>query len=374
MQQYLLTLFTDAQTVGNSQWLVNFVRIWNNQVEDLNSGNSVSEFSLSNEEGHTPPVFIEFPDRIDWNQLGNGVQTVDDLRIKVHVLIALVGSQDETMEQNLDALAIAQTIFTQFDEWMPETMTIGGVEQNIPVGVMNRVGEIQDKNHPQVYHFIQEYSTTWVDTSRKRPIGGRLSGAIELQIPIFLGTQEQNESSTATYYAADLVVKTNNTEAGRITSEGISSWKIPQASYGNTVTVTFTSTTEAKAVQFPVMIDTIGFYSVGDSLFYARYDGWYELIFTAPCDMSAGSGGSVDTWLNVNGSIVANSRHTIIVNSTLQQEFINAHKFYLSAGQYFKISSRADDTRCRFVYSAAAASPTRPARPSAEFIVTKISK
>ena len=201
MQSYLLSLFTTAQSVGQSQWLVNFIRVWNDQVEDLNDGNSVSEFALSDELGHTPPVFIEFPDTIDWMQLGNGVQAIDDLRIKIHVLVQLIDSQDETMEQNLDALAIAQTIYEQFDEWMPDNMTIGGVEQPIPVGVMNRIGDIQDKNHPAVYHFIQEYSTTWVDSSRSRPIGGRLSGAIELQVPIIIGSQEQNEQSTAIYYS-----------------------------------------------------------------------------------------------------------------------------------------------------------------------------
>lgn len=201
MQQYLLTLFTDAQTVGQSQWLVNFIRVWNDQDRDLDEGKSVSEFALSNEEGHTPPVFIEFPDRIDWMQLGNGVQAVDDLRIRVHVLVALVDSQDETMEQNLDALAIAQRIYEQFDEWMPGNMTIGGVNQPIPVGVMNRIGDVQDKNHPQVYHFIQEYSTTWVDNSRQRPIGGKLSGKIDLQTVIYTGTLEQNNQSTSIYYS-----------------------------------------------------------------------------------------------------------------------------------------------------------------------------
>ena len=200
MQQYLLALFTEAQVVGQSQWLVNFIRVWNNQYEDMIKGDSVSEFALSNEEGHTPPVFIEFPDVIDWMQLGNGVQAVDDLRIKAHVFVQLLDSQDETMEQNLDALAIAQTIFEQFGEWMPGNMTIGGVDQPIPVGVMNRIGDIQDKNHPAAYHFIQEYSTTWTDSSRARPINGKLSGAIELQIPIFIGTPEQNNQSTSIYY------------------------------------------------------------------------------------------------------------------------------------------------------------------------------
>lgn len=199
MQSYLLSLFTDAQVVGQSQWLVNFIRVWNDQDKDLNDGNSVSEFAMSNEAGHTPPIFIEFPDTIDWMQLGNGVQAVDDLRIKIHVLVHLIDSQDETMEQNLDALAIAQRVYEQFDEWMPANMTIGGTSVPIPVGVMNRIGDIQDKNHPGVYHFIQEYSTTWVDSSRVRPINGKLSGAIELQVPIIIGSQQQNNQSIAIY-------------------------------------------------------------------------------------------------------------------------------------------------------------------------------
>lgn len=203
MQQYLLSLFTAAQVVGTSQWLVNYIRVWNDQDKDLNDGNSVSEFALSDEAGHTPAVFIEFPDEISWMQLGNGVQAVDDLRIKLHILVQHLNPQVETdtsMEQNLDALAIAQRVYEQFDEWMPANMTIGGQSVPIPVGVMNRIGDIQDKNHPAVYHFIQEYSTTWTDSSRQRPIGGKLSGAIELQVPIFIGTPEQHNQSTSIYY------------------------------------------------------------------------------------------------------------------------------------------------------------------------------
>ena len=181
ISQYLLTLFTGQTTNSGKSWLVNYIRIWNNQDQDLLDGKDNPEFVLKNDSGYTPPLFIEFPDNIVWSQLGNGNQIAEDLRIKIHILHEFYDAGDGTMEQNLDALDIAQQIFDSFDEWMPDTMVINNISYHIPVGVMDRIGDYQDKKHPMVYHFVQEYKTTWVDSDRNRPIAGSIAGNIGFQ-------------------------------------------------------------------------------------------------------------------------------------------------------------------------------------------------
>lgn len=172
IQQYLGTKFPD----------VTYIRLWNNNLEKLLAGedeiyNTVKE-----------AFFIEFPDNIQWDQLGNGVQGVasDDLRIKIHIIQDFYDSQDGSMSQNLEILFLGQQVYQAFQDWMPSTVTIasGGLYNKyagtypVPIGVMRRINDYQDKNHPNVYHFIQEYSTSWIDVDMNRPVGGILSTPI----------------------------------------------------------------------------------------------------------------------------------------------------------------------------------------------------
>ena len=167
-QQFLLSALVALR--------VNYIQIWDDQLNDVLEGNEI-QFAMLDDKGDTPPVFIEFPDDIKYNQLGNGVQTVDDLEITLHVLHEFFDAGDGTFNQDLKILATAESIFQAFQEWMPGSMTIGGVSQPIPVGVIVRVGEMQDKKYANVYHFKQKFRTTWIDSSLNRPVGGILAYA-----------------------------------------------------------------------------------------------------------------------------------------------------------------------------------------------------
>lgn len=152
-----------------------YVRMWNNNLAELLEG--------KDEIYQLPAIFIEFPTNIEYNQLGNGVQAVDDLRIKLHIVVDFYDAIDGTVSQNLVVLKLAQDIYKAFQEWMPTAVSIatGGFYNayagiyRVPVGVMSRRVEYQDTNHPNVYHFVQEYATTWIDLDDNRPIGGVLS-------------------------------------------------------------------------------------------------------------------------------------------------------------------------------------------------------
>lgn len=164
IQQYLLSKITSVQ----------YIRLWNNNLEMLLEG--------KDEPYQLPVIFVEFPDNIQWMQIGNGCQEAD-IDIKLHIVTQFYDAMDGTVSQDLFALKMAQDVYKAFQDWMPSTVTIPTEGQyaayagtyNVPVGVMVRSGDEQDKNHGEVYHFIQTYTTTIVDSDMDRPVGGTLA-------------------------------------------------------------------------------------------------------------------------------------------------------------------------------------------------------
>ena len=174
LQSYLLQQLADFQPTP-----ITFIRIWNNNVEWLEQGKDEVSYAL-------PVIFIEFISPLNWKQIGNGVQTLDDLHIKIHYIMEQLDATDGTMSQNLDVLADAEILFATIqDRYLGD----------IPLGVMTRVGEVMDDNHDNIYHFVQEYETTWVDSAMNRPVKGKLSvPPLELELQII------NQEQTNIYY------------------------------------------------------------------------------------------------------------------------------------------------------------------------------
>lgn len=153
---------------------LSYVRVWNNQLERL-LGGEISDFALMNETGDTPAILIEFVSPATIEQLGNGDQIYNPFGIRLHILHQFYDAQNGTQDQDLVVLDIANDIYDVFQDWMPDTVTIDGNTYQVPVGVMVRTSEEWDYDHPDVYHFIQEYTTTWVDSRKNRPENGILS-------------------------------------------------------------------------------------------------------------------------------------------------------------------------------------------------------
>jgi hypothetical protein len=181
IQQYLL-----AQLSADNL----YIRMWNKQDGYLEKG-LYQDITY-------PAVLIEFVDPIEWKQLGNGNQEVDDLHIKLHIihdeLDAATASSSGTMDQNLHIYQLAEQIYNAFQDWMPTSFTIAANDPlygefagtyTIPVGVLTREREYQDPGHTDLYHFIQEYGTTWEDQTMNRPVGGSNAGNIgyDLEFP-----------------------------------------------------------------------------------------------------------------------------------------------------------------------------------------------
>ena len=153
MKQLILDIIARINTVQG----VNFVAVWNNQLSDIESGD-VYSFPF-------PAVFIDIQD-YNINDIGNGVQVYEDLIINIHIVTEFYNnSVYEAQEQNLDIFDLKQDIFKALYLFEPNNAV-----------AFTRLGEQQDKDYTNLYHFIQSYKTNLLDNSGK--IYGKYSTTI----------------------------------------------------------------------------------------------------------------------------------------------------------------------------------------------------
>lgn len=154
----MIQLFNDIkQQILNEVPEIQFVQMYNSQFADMDRderGASIYSFPL-------PAAFIEFEDDLQYLQLGNGVQLIDPLFIKIHIAHEYYDAQDGTMEQNLEIFNLRQKVY----------MALQKFEPNGAVAFM-RINETQDKHHTNLYHYIQTYQTNFIDSERQEPVNG----------------------------------------------------------------------------------------------------------------------------------------------------------------------------------------------------------
>lgn len=128
-----------------------FIQMFNNQFELIESQETYS-FPF-------PCCFIEFLADNPVQQLGNGVQIYDPLTVRIHIGHDFYNAIDGTQEQDLEVFDLKQKVFKALNKFEPNGAT-----------VFIRFSETQDTNHTNVYHFIQDYKTNYVDWDRSEPI------------------------------------------------------------------------------------------------------------------------------------------------------------------------------------------------------------
>lgn len=159
---------------------ITFIQLWNNQLELLQEKKEVVPGSYTDIYNFPlPAIFVEFENKLPIVQLGNGVQSYEVLIIRLHIIHEFYDAQDGTFEQDLPALALAQRVYQSIQDWMPTT---------VKAGVFTRVNESQDYDHNNLYHFIQEYQTDYLDFTMNRPIGGQGFGPIDQENIIIIDT------------------------------------------------------------------------------------------------------------------------------------------------------------------------------------------
>jgi len=132
---------------------IKFIHVFNDQFNQLAAGESYS-FPM-------PCVFIEFPNDQNLQQLGAGYQIYNPLTIAIHIGHNQLDAADGTIEQNLNIFDVKQAVYAALQKFTPT-----GASQFI------RTSETQDYAHTNVYHFIQTYTTTYIDKQQTEPIGG----------------------------------------------------------------------------------------------------------------------------------------------------------------------------------------------------------
>lgn len=135
-----------------------FIHMWNNQVERLKE---VNDEGISTYVFPLPATLIEFVSPMEILQLGNGVQLYDPLIIRIHFVHNLLDAGDGTMEQNLEVFDLKNKVYKALQGFEPA----GAV-------AFVRVAEEQDYDHPNLYHFIMDFQTNFVDASAIKPVDG----------------------------------------------------------------------------------------------------------------------------------------------------------------------------------------------------------
>ena len=132
---------------------LNYIHIWNNQLDNLEDG---KEYLW-----RFPAVFIEFGNEMPTNSIGNNVKIYDPLEIRIHICHEQLDAGDGTYEQNFDVYTLKQNVYKALQLF-----------QTSGSGVFDRQGEEQDYNHTNVYHYVQRYMTSYIDNDLPLPIGG----------------------------------------------------------------------------------------------------------------------------------------------------------------------------------------------------------
>lgn len=126
---------------------VGTIQVWNNQVEKLEQG-LIESMSL-------PALFVEVVNGFEISQLGLGVQFLDNLIVRVHVLHEHYNTEDGFQAQNFDAFILMQNVYLLMQEnYVTDS------------GVFIRTNQEQDFDHNNLYHGMIDFTTTFTDYSR----------------------------------------------------------------------------------------------------------------------------------------------------------------------------------------------------------------
>jgi hypothetical protein len=149
-------LYSDIKTKLQEVSGFNYIGIWNNQVEAIQNRDP-DDYSANT--WPLPALFVEIVTSSDnIQQLGNGVQIYDPLPVRIHIVDDFYNG--DNMEENTRVFDHGQAVYAVLQKFEPD----GAV-------AFIRTGEEQDFDHNNVYHFIQTYTTNYIDSSREEPVG-----------------------------------------------------------------------------------------------------------------------------------------------------------------------------------------------------------
>lgn len=121
----------------------NYVRIWNNQLQQVRDG-KLELFQY-------PACFIEVIPPAEYNPLGGGYSQ-GDLTVKFHIVHEEYDTMDGNMEENVNVFAFRDAIIAKFTNFQP-----------VFCSSMMKSAEIQDYEHDNLYHYMVDFRTAFID-------------------------------------------------------------------------------------------------------------------------------------------------------------------------------------------------------------------
>jgi len=120
-----------------------YVRIWNNQIEDILAGNYEGMLF--------PAIFVESENGNNFKNIGMGVKS-SDCAFRLHLVVDEYDAQTGRMGENQNVFDFKDQIMQLMEYWAP-----------LQCGPLMNAHEQQDTRHSNVYHYMIDFITTFVD-------------------------------------------------------------------------------------------------------------------------------------------------------------------------------------------------------------------
>ena len=127
------------------------IRVFNNQFELLESGEYEGVFCNA--------AFIEIINDQPAIQLGRGYQLFDPIIVRIHIGHEFYDG--DNMDEDLDVFDLKDKVYQVLQKFEPD----GAV-------AFCRTAEGQDYDHANVYHYIMDFTTNYIDGLMKEPVNG----------------------------------------------------------------------------------------------------------------------------------------------------------------------------------------------------------
>lgn len=178
----MLTLYQEIRTqIETAAPSVQHVRLWNNQVRLSDEGQQIPF--------QTPAVFIDFP-LITWVQKGKGTQ---DSRFTVRVHIVFESFHTDENEEDLEVFTLRDEVFLALQDFKPTD-----------AGKLMRISEQTDTNHTNLYVWVIDFETQYLETLAQYPRNSQQATVSELILDTDMYIVEGTKGNTGIRTAGEI--------------------------------------------------------------------------------------------------------------------------------------------------------------------------
>jgi hypothetical protein len=143
LQDILTKLATIQVTNSDGAEVDLYARVWNNQIETERAGETYVY--------PKPAAFVEITSPVIFEEIGQNFRSAD-IGITIH-LVHEYYNQDGTFEQDLQVFDLRDQVIAALSQFKPTGC-----------GQMVSIGEQQDYDHDNIYHYIISFVCNFIDS------------------------------------------------------------------------------------------------------------------------------------------------------------------------------------------------------------------